>query len=134
MYLFDTDTVSHLMRARPSALLTGRLAATPTEQQNTASITIGEIVYGAHRAAERRADLLARLALAMRRFSIVSFDEAAAHRYGEVRAHLERAGTPLAEPDLRIAAIALVHDLTLVTANARHFDRVPELRVENWLG
>jgi len=38
---------------------------------------------------------------------------------------------PLAEPDLRIASIALARDLTLVTANLRHFD--PALRVENWL-
>lgn len=40
---------------------------------------------------------------------------------------------PLAEPDLRIASIALDRDVTLVTANLRRFDRVPGLRVENWL-
>ena len=46
---------------------------------------------------------------------------------------LESAGEPLAEPDLHIASIAIARDLTLVTANARHFARVPDLRVENWL-
>lgn len=40
---------------------------------------------------------------------------------------------PVAEPDLRIASIALAHDLTLVTGNARHFSRVPGLNVENWM-
>lgn len=40
---------------------------------------------------------------------------------------------PLGEADLRIAAIALVHGLTPVTGNVRHFERVPELTVENWL-
>ncbi|HSR22290.1 MAG TPA: hypothetical protein VLW53_01985 [Candidatus Eisenbacteria bacterium] len=50
-----------------------------------------------------------------------------------MRADLERSGRPLAEPDLRIAAIALAHDLTLVTGNGRHFSRIPGLRVESWL-
>ena len=40
---------------------------------------------------------------------------------------------PLAEPDLRIAAIALSRSLTLVTANTRHFDRITGLALENWL-
>ncbi|MDP9373953.1 MAG: type II toxin-antitoxin system VapC family toxin, partial [Chloroflexota bacterium] len=54
-------------------------------------------------------------------------------RYGTLRAELEAAGTPLAEPDLRIASIALTHDLTLVTGNLRHFGRISGLAVENWL-
>ena len=40
---------------------------------------------------------------------------------------------PLHEADLRIASIALVHNLTLITANTRHFERVPDLEVANWL-
>jgi len=43
------------------------------------------------------------------------------------------AGQRLDDPDLRIAAICVAHDLTLVTGNVRHFERVPGLRVENWL-
>ena len=50
-----------------------------------------------------------------------------------MRAELEARGRPLGEPDLRIAAIALAHGMTLVTANVRHFSRVEELPVENWL-
>ena len=42
-------------------------------------------------------------------------------------------GRQLDEPDLRIAPIALAHDLTVVSANVRHFSRVPQLLVENWL-
>ncbi len=56
-----------------------------------------------------------------------------AEAYGPLRAQLEARGEPLDEPDLRIASIALDRDLTLVTANLRHFNRVPDLRVENWL-
>ena len=46
---------------------------------------------------------------------------------------LEAVGRPLEDADLQIAAICLAHDLTLVTGNVRHFERVPGLRVENWL-
>ncbi len=64
--------------------------------------------------------------------SILLFDEPAARSYAEIRVELEAAGR-LEDPDLRIAAICLAHDLTLVTGNVRHFERVPGLRVENWL-
>ena len=65
--------------------------------------------------------------------TIVPFDDAAAERYGHLRASLESDGMPLAEPDLRIAAIALSRSFTLVTGNTRHFKRVPGLTLENWL-
>lgn len=64
---------------------------------------------------------------------ILPFDKAAAKVYGPLRARLESEGRPLAEPDLRIACIALSRELTLVTGNLRHFARVPDLSVENWL-
>jgi tRNA(fMet)-specific endonuclease VapC len=50
-----------------------------------------------------------------------------------VRAELERRGTLIGDADLRIASIALTHDLTVVTANVRHFQKVPGLAVDNWL-
>ncbi len=65
--------------------------------------------------------------------TVLPFDQAAAEAYGSLRAKLESSGEPLDEPDLRIASIALSRDLTLVTANLRHFDRLPDLRTENWL-
>jgi tRNA(fMet)-specific endonuclease VapC len=64
---------------------------------------------------------------------VLPFHEAAAHTYAELRAHLEHHGSPLAEPDLRIAAIARTFDLVLVTGNERHFRRIPGLVVENWI-
>ena len=64
---------------------------------------------------------------------ILPFDAGAARRYGEIRAQLERQGTMLGDADLCIASIALARDLTIVTGNVRHFQRVPGLSVENWL-
>ena len=64
---------------------------------------------------------------------MLPFDHDAAEVYGTLRGQLERVGVRLDEPSLRIAAIALSHDLTLVTASSRLYDRVPGLRIENWL-
>ncbi len=63
---------------------------------------------------------------------ILSFDSQDARVAGEIRVQLERAGTPIGPYDLLIAAQALRHDLTLVTANAKEFSRVTGLRWENW--
>lgn len=132
MYCFDTDTVSNLLRRVPPLVLVRRVARTPREDQSTTAITLGELLYGAARIGSARlAEQI--VAIAESAQVVLPFDEAAAHRFAALKTTLERAGTPLAEPDLRIAAIALAHDLTLVTGNVRHFERVPGLRVENWL-
>jgi len=133
MFLFDTDTLSETLRRAPSPRLLARLASVPPEQQFTTAITVGEMVYGAHRST-RREHLLQQLQNRVwPHVRILAFDRSAAETYGQLRAQLERTGTPLSEPDMRIAAIALTHDLTVVTGNTRHFRRVQGLRVEDWM-
>lgn len=133
MFLFDTDTLSQVMKRAPIRSLLARMAETPSDEQFTSAITIGEIVFGAQRS-PRREYLLSQLEdLLWPNLRVLPFDHAAAETYGKLRADLERAGTPLAEADLRIGAIALTQDLTVVTGNARHFSRIPGLRIENWI-
>ena len=109
------------------------MAAVPAEEQFTTAITVGEMVYGAQRS-PRREYLLRQLEERLwPMVRMLPFDRAAGETYGRLRAELERAGTSLAEPDLRIAAIAVARDLTVVTGNVRHFSRVPGLQVENWI-
>lgn len=120
------------MRREPDLALVRRLARLPPSEQFTTAITLGELLYGAER---RGSDRLREAVhgLIAGALTVLPFDEAAAKAYGQLRAGLESGGEPLAEPDLRIASIAIARDLTLVTANVRHFDRVPDLGVENWL-
>ncbi|MGH2364283.1 MAG: PIN domain-containing protein [Chloroflexota bacterium] len=133
-YLLDTDILSNLMRRMPAAQLLARLALIPPDEQCTTSITLGELYYGAYHAAERTELLLRRLdEVLLPNLAVFPFDEPAAREYGQLRALLEKQGAPIGDADLRIAAIAIVHNLAVVTANVRHFTRVDGLAVENWL-
>jgi tRNA(fMet)-specific endonuclease VapC len=132
MYCFDTDVLSATVRRDPPLQLIRRLARTPPTEQCTTAITLGELVYGVEKRggpalAERVQQLIASAG------PILPFDENAARLYGKLRAELEHAGRRVVEPDLRIAAIALARGATLVTGNVRHFARIRELRIENWL-
>lgn len=132
MYCLDTDVLSAVIKPSPPLHLIRRLARTPPTEQCTTAITLGELLYGVTRRgspelAARVRDLVASAG------PILPFDEAAAQCYGPLRTSIERDGSGLAEPDLRIAAIALSHEAVLVTGNLRHFARVPCLEVENWL-
>jgi tRNA(fMet)-specific endonuclease VapC len=132
--LIDTDVISNLLKRSPSLALVRHLASVDAQNQFTSSVTLGELVYGAHRVPGRTASLLERIdAVLGADLPVLPFDASAARRYGEVRAWLERAGTPIGDADVRIASIALVKDLVVVTGNVRHFGVVPDLRVEDWL-
>lgn len=132
MYCFDTDILSATMRRDPHLPLIRRLAQVPPTEQFTTAITMGELLYGAARRDSRRLSRQVR-ELIGGALTVLPFDESAAEVYGSLRARLESEGRRLDEHDARIASIALSRELTLVTGNVRHFARVPDLRVENWL-
>lgn len=131
MIVLDTDVVSVLMRAPRAASLIARLEAVPVTEQATTTVTLGELAYGAAKAS--RPQLYEQAKRLLDGVVVLDFDTASAEAYGRLRARLESLGRPLADPDLRIAAIVLANTATLVTGNVRHFARVADLHVENWL-
>ena len=137
MDLFDTDVLSALAKKRRPEGLMARLAATPRAAQFTTAVNVAEIYFGIHRLGSEHdagADLLEFFEKQVfPRLTILPFETEDARVYGRLKATLERKGRPRFEPDLQIAAIALRHRLTVVTANVRHFEGIPGLRVENWL-
>jgi tRNA(fMet)-specific endonuclease VapC len=133
MYLFDTDIITNIFKKQPTPGLLARLVDIPRRQQHISIVTISEIVYGACKS-DRPAHHLRNLQeVLLPAVNILGFDSRAAFVCGRVRAELEKAGTPLALADLEIASIALANKLVLVTGNTRHFVRISELTVENWL-
>ncbi|MBC8416990.1 MAG: type II toxin-antitoxin system VapC family toxin [Desulfobacterales bacterium] len=95
------------------------------------AVVKAELFFGAMKSS-RIPENLALLDELFADFESVSFDDAAARKYGEIRSDLARKGTPIGPNDLMIAAIASVHEAVLVTNNTREFNRVTGLKVEDW--
>ncbi|MHB8903380.1 MAG: PIN domain-containing protein [Thermoguttaceae bacterium] len=89
--------------------------------------------YGAEKSARPQQNHVA-LDAFLAPLMVAEFDSLAAARYGEVRAALERIGTPIGPLDTMIAAHALSLGVTLVTNNVSEFSRVVGLKIENWMG
>lgn len=95
------------------------------------SVVRAELIYGARRSARVEVNLN-RLKSFAAPLQSLAFDDRCAHDYGLIRAELAAQGKPIGANDLLIAAMALAHDLTLVTHNTGEFSRVAGLRIEDW--
>jgi tRNA(fMet)-specific endonuclease VapC len=129
-YMLDTNMCIHVMKHYPLELREQFNAL--AEQLCISSITLGELHYGAEKSA-RRADNLAAIEHFVARLDVLPFAEKAAAHYGQVRAELERAGTPCGPHDMQIAGHARSEGLIVVTNNMREFARMPGVRAENWI-
>lgn len=129
-YMLDTNICIYVLKNRPPALRERFNAV--AEQLCISSITLGELHYGAEKSA-RPLENNAALEQFAARLDVLPFGDKAAMHYGQVRAELERAGTPCGPHDMQIGAHARSEGLIIVTNNVREFSRMPGLRVENWL-
>lgn len=96
------------------------------------SITYAELFYGAMKS-EQQIKNIEKIIQLKSIIPILNFDEAAAEKYGEIRADLERQGLIIGSNDFLIAAHALSQNHILVSNNLREFSRVKNLQTENWL-
>lgn len=133
MYLLDTNILSEVLRKRPNDRLIEQLEKVPRASQFTSCICILELRYGSQKRQDHelfweriRTQLLSAV-------TILGLTEKEAVTAGDLLAALDRRGEPISLPDALIAATALEAGLTLVTANIRHFQRIPHLTIENWL-
>lgn len=95
------------------------------------SIVKAELYYGADRSSRRDRNL-ANLERFFQQFSSLPFDDHAARVAGQIRVQLAASGRPIGPHDVLIAAIALTHNLILVTHNTQEFNRVAGLTLEDW--
>ena len=130
-YLFDTDAISALLRPRPLQLYLDWLKTIPRDAQFSSAVTVGELFKGAYRSAAKGRHLKNIEDRVLPAVTILPFDLSTARVFGMIRADLERNGNILPDADLQIAATALYHDLELVTGNLRHFQRIPNLRLNH---
>jgi predicted nucleic acid-binding protein len=132
-YLFDTDAITNILKKQPSKYLIKKLKGLKQSQQNISTVTLSEIVYGAYRSPRPDFHLENLKKILLPVVNIVSFDAKAAYLCGAIWPQWAGQGNILAYADLQIASIAIANDFVLITGNIKHFNRIEQLKVENWL-
>jgi len=128
-YLLDTDICIIAMSDRQPRL--NQRIARAGDSVCTSAIVVAELFYGIEKS-ERRRSNMQQLEELLALLPVIEFDDEAAHAYGSIRAHLEHNGTPIGNNDILIGGHARSRGMTLITNNRREFDRIPDLKVENW--
>ena len=128
--MLDTNIVVYTMKNRPSRVRNA--FKRHSGQMAVSTVTLGELIYGAEKSTspERNLSDIERLAAHL---EVLPFDRSAATHFGQLRAELARTGRPIGPYDRMIAGHARSLGLVLVTNNVREFERVPGLRIDNWI-
>ena len=129
-YLLDTNIAIYVIKRRPPEVL--EQFNQHAEQLSLSVISQAELIHGAEKSAKPEQNFRA-IEEFCTRLTVLDYGAKAAAHYGEIRANLERIGTPIGVNDLHIAGHARSEGLTLVTNNLKEFDRVEGLRMENWV-
>jgi tRNA(fMet)-specific endonuclease VapC len=130
-YMLDTNTCIGLIKQRPEKI-SARLSGLDVEDVAISSIVAAELWYGVALSEKKKQN-----EAALRDFldfvKVLDWPSGACPVCGRIRAHLKKKGTPVGAMDLLIASHAAFLSAVLVTDNTGEFDRVPNLKVENWL-
>lgn len=129
-YLLDTNIISDLVR-NPRGNVYRRIEQKGESAICTSIVVAAELRFGAQK--RGLAALTERIENLLSRITVRAFDEPADRHYGLIRQRLQQQGQCIGPNDLLIAAHALSLNRVLITGNVSEFQRVPDLRIENWL-
>ena len=132
-YLLDTNILSELVKKRPNADFIKRLKSEPTQSLYTSSICLFELRFGSALRDDSKKFWLRIVDDIISRIIVLPFGESAAYLAGDILADLQKIGQKIGLEDIFIAATALTHKCVLVTANTRHYSRIKDLKIENWI-
>lgn len=130
-YMLDTNTCIHLIKHRPASIQR-KLFPIPVGEVAISSMVSAELWYGVVYSQKRKENEAA-LKDFLQYVDILDWPKEAALLYGEIRAELRSKGTPIGAMDLLIAVHVLFLNTILVTDNQKEFERVPGLKIENWV-
>ncbi len=130
MILLDTNICIYIINARPPAVL-ARFRQHRLGDIGLSSVVAAELAFGVAKSRSPRNRQALEMFLAP--LFILPFDDAAVWTYGDLRADLERRGTPIGSLDTMIAAHALSQQALLVTNNTREFAKVSGLQLDDWV-
>ncbi|MBF0287256.1 MAG: type II toxin-antitoxin system VapC family toxin [SAR324 cluster bacterium] len=131
MYMLDTNICIYIIKRRPSEVLS-KFEKIKQGQICISIVTYAELKFGVEKSSSKQMnqniveEFVARLKVDL-------WDVEAANHYAKIRYYLEHQGTPIRNMDMMIAAHARSQGCRLVTNNLREFERVPDLKLENWI-
>lgn len=130
-YMLDTDVCFALIKNRPVAMQ-NRLSLLIPEEVGISSMVVAELWFGVANSQKNKKNEAA-LKDFLEFVTPLDWPCEASPLYGQIRSRLQKLGTPIGAMDLLNATHALFLDTVLVTNNTREFERIPDLKVENWL-
>jgi tRNA(fMet)-specific endonuclease VapC len=125
----DTNICSYILRRHPASMIE-RFATLERDQVWLSAIVAAELRFGAAKLASARFSAAVEAWLAG--FDVRPWPLEATHFFAQLRTTLERLGKPVGAMDMLIAAHAMAEDSAIITNNAREFQGVPGLAVEEW--
>ena len=130
MYLLDTNILIHFLKG--NSIIKENMSRAGLEKLAICEVSLAELYYGAYYS-QRPQKNLAIVDKIRHCLPVLSLEEEATRFFGKIKSTLRRQGNLIEDFDILLAAVALAHELILVTNNIKHFDRIEELRLENWL-
>lgn len=129
-YLIDTDTIIFFLKGKFS--LNKKIEAVGLENCFVSIITIAELFFGVGNSTPEYVTRRELEAKAIReKFNVVTLENAV-QIYGQQKAKLKREGNRIEDNDLFIGATAIGNNMTLVTRNTKHFERLDNIQLEDW--
>jgi tRNA(fMet)-specific endonuclease VapC len=131
LHMLDTNICSYILKHHPPEVR-DRFHEVGNDALALSAVVLAELYFGAARH-RLREDIRREIDDFTARISIVPWDGRAADHYGNIRADLEKSGSRIGAMDMMIAAHARSFGATLVTNDTKHFAKVPDLSITNWL-
>ena len=130
-FMLDTNICIYIIKKKPISVI-NHLQTFEISEIGISAITLSELEYGVYKSTQPDKNKLALMSF-LAPIEIMPFNTNAAKEYGEIRATLEKYGTPIGPLDNLIAAHAKALNCTLVTNNENEFKRIKNLSIENWV-
>ena len=131
MYLLDTNICIYIIKKKPIKVFK-KFSRLEIGELKISSITFAELYFGVYNSQniEKNLNTIKNFLLP---FEIIDFDEKSASEYAKIKANLRKKGQIIGELDMQIAGVALSNNLILITNNEKEFNRIENLKIENWV-
>ncbi len=129
-YLLDTDVIIYWLKGNVG--IEERVMAEGLENIGFSIIPKAELYFGAYNS-KRIENNLKNIDELSVRIKLLPLNNDAAETFGKLKAERKRTGNIITDADIMVASIAFANDLTLITNNLRHFERISDLKIENWV-